>query len=118
MTMTQSEFRTSWIAALRSDEYKQRRGQLCRVDGSFCCLGVACELLVKEGMLERQGQGYRAGKELREGYLPGRSCKFIGLRSRGGLPRGEELPLSGLNDTGKSFEEIATALETEEYWSD
>lgn len=36
-----------WLAALTSGEYKQARGQL-RDDIGFCCLGVACDLYIKE----------------------------------------------------------------------
>lgn len=33
-----------WLFALRSGEFKQARSTLRRVDGSCCCLGVACEI--------------------------------------------------------------------------
>lgn len=48
--------KTKWLAALRSGEYKQARGSLEEVveDGScFCCLGVLCDLAVKEGIVTR-----------------------------------------------------------------
>lgn len=35
-----------WVAALRSDEYKQGFGALHEGDG-FCCLGVACDVAIK-----------------------------------------------------------------------
>lgn len=34
-------FKTKWLKALRSGEYKQGRGQLC-IQDRYCCLGVAC----------------------------------------------------------------------------
>lgn len=40
------EFKT-WIEALRSGKYKQTQGRLER-DNKFCCLGVACEVLIPE----------------------------------------------------------------------
>lgn len=40
-----------WIAALRSRKYKQGNGQLLE-NGKHCCLGVLCELAVKEGVIK------------------------------------------------------------------
>lgn len=37
-----------WIKALRSGKYKRQRTAL-RCDGGFCCLGVLCDLAVKDG---------------------------------------------------------------------
>ena len=36
-----------WIMALRSGEYKQTRGRL-EDDLGFCCLGLACKILIPE----------------------------------------------------------------------
>lgn len=38
------EFKVRWLAALRSGEYKQGKDYL-RKNDSFCCLGVACNLI-------------------------------------------------------------------------
>jgi hypothetical protein len=43
-----------WLAALRSGEYTQGRGQL-RIDDTFCCLGVLCEVAIKQGVIEDYG---------------------------------------------------------------
>ena len=43
----QKENRRLWVEALRSGEYKQGRGALCRKTEDtfeYCCLGVACEI--------------------------------------------------------------------------
>lgn len=38
-----------WVAALRSGEYKQGKGVLHNQDtNTYCCLGVLCDLFVKE----------------------------------------------------------------------
>lgn len=37
------EFAKKWLYALRSGEYKQTNGTLCK-DGKFCCLGVAAHI--------------------------------------------------------------------------
>ena len=38
---------SKWVAALRSGEYGQARGRL-REGNRFCCLGVACDVYMKE----------------------------------------------------------------------
>ncbi len=54
MEKSKKELRADLVAALRSGDYKQAKGILCRIDQtdqgvslSFCCLGVA-SILVKE----------------------------------------------------------------------
>lgn len=42
-----------WIDALRSGEYTQGQGNLAGKDGEvvkYCCLGVACEVAIKDGL--------------------------------------------------------------------
>lgn len=34
------ELKAKWVAALRSGEYKQARGEMLSSDGGMCCLGV------------------------------------------------------------------------------
>lgn len=44
-----SEIKKLWVSALRSGNYKQGGGALCRwIDGrlTYCCLGVLCEIAV------------------------------------------------------------------------
>ena len=85
------EFKAKWIAALRSGEYKQCRDQL-HFCGGHCCLGVA-EIV-------------------------------LGLKSESiYLLKGDNFPssitydseavviLTGMNDDGKSFSEIADWIE-------
>ena len=43
------EVKAKWVAALRSGDYKQGRNALRTHDDHFCCLGVLCDLAVKEG---------------------------------------------------------------------
>lgn len=52
------EVKADWVAALRSDRFKQTTGYLC--DGAgHCCLGVLAELAVEAGATT---------KDIREGY--------------------------------------------------
>lgn len=59
------KFLDRWAAALESGKYPQAKGALCVTeeepdkDGNvgFCCLGVACELLVEDGIFIKRGSG-------------------------------------------------------------
>lgn len=47
-----ADIKSKWIAALRSGEYQQGTAQLMQdhPDGyKFCCLGVLCDIIDKEG---------------------------------------------------------------------
>lgn len=41
------EVKTLWIEALRSGKYQQGIGALQNEEGKFCCLGVLCDLHMK-----------------------------------------------------------------------
>ena len=113
-----------WIAALRSGEFKQGKDRL-RTDDRFCCLGVACELAAREGIIDK-GKGERMDSGLTryqygsyelyygEGkyqYLPRLVCDWLGLNtSEGGY---NQTSLTVLNDEGATFEEIAAVIESE-----
>lgn len=43
-----TDVKARWVAALRSGKYKQAQNQLTNGRGSFCCLGVLCDLYAKE----------------------------------------------------------------------
>ncbi len=53
MASMKKEIKEQWIKALRSGEYRQARGKLCKVNGkgnkSFCCLGVLTDIAIKSG---------------------------------------------------------------------
>jgi hypothetical protein len=42
-----ADIKTKWIAALRSGQYEQTDMRL-RHDGSYCCLGVLCDIYSQE----------------------------------------------------------------------
>ena len=45
------EIKQKWLEALRSGEYKQGKTRLHNTtDKTFCCLGVLCEVAIKEGV--------------------------------------------------------------------
>ena len=48
------EFIKRWISALRSGKYSQGRVYLESSTGEMCCLGVACNLLAEDGILQKR----------------------------------------------------------------
>lgn len=48
--MANKENIEAWLVALRSGDYKQGKGRL-RIGDEFCCLGVACDLAEKAGLI-------------------------------------------------------------------
>jgi hypothetical protein len=101
------DIKAKWISALRSGEYEQGK-QALKLDHTFCCLGVLCDIHSKE-----------TGTEWKDGYYN---------ESRSFLPRAviywaelEENPniyyntmsLSSLNDSGSTFLQIADLIEAQ-----
>lgn len=111
-----------WIDALRSGEYKQGKGRLkySNQDGDVkhCCLGVACEVALVDGVgLELTNNPmniYTDRKYFFDGYgesIPPKVQKWLGVDDDD--PRiTEEYSAAGLNDSGNyTFSEIADLLE-------
>ena len=93
-----------WVKALRSGKYKQGIGQL-RSGEKFCCLGVACDLAVKAGVI-KSFVGSRAG-------LTKTVRKWLNLNESEGDYEGGMGALSADNDDGKNFLTIANIIESE-----
>lgn len=96
----------AWLEALRSGEYKQGRGKLCR-HSKYCCLGVAYDVLI-DGDWISNGTfwGIPNGPANKLAYLPKALAKSIGLSQK------TQHSLSLLNDNrGSSFEMIADWIE-------
>jgi hypothetical protein len=81
----------AWVTALESGEYEQAESALKRATG-YCCLGVACELAAKAGVINPASQGvvknddawhytWGEGNDLRvEGaVLPGPVQEWLGV---------------------------------------
>lgn len=103
-----------WVEALRSGEYKQGKGALRNGD-QFCCLGVACELAIKDGVklnVELSENGI-TGYDLCIGHLPTKVASWLNLNSSYGQ-YDEDKYLTNNNDSGgMSFEQIADIIESE-----
>jgi len=118
------EIAERWVSALRSGEYKQGRLYL-KSERGYCCLGVLCDILGVEWAIDdRKIESYtvyevKDGKDGKDGKiistLPKEIMKKIGwsfssIKDRLGYV-GNQFSLTALNDTGKSFDEIANVIE-------
>ncbi len=99
------EMKAKWVEALRSGEYKQRAGYLCR-DNRYCCLGVLAhingDLVLSEDM-----QFPPNTMVLKENTD---SCAVLPLtyNKKYGIPEQHTKALMLMNDaTRKSFSGIA-----------
>lgn len=119
------EIKDKWVAALRSGEYKQTKGKL-RDDSGFCCLGVLCDLVRKEGMEAPSVEGWQTDWEDffkaadKEEVLPDGVREWAGMRTDiGDLTKPSKLysgktNLARLNDNGVDFPTIADIID--EQW--
>lgn len=119
-----------WVTALRSNEYEQTVHSLHTSEG-FCCLGVLCDLYVKEtgdewfmylrakgpeegAPIEHysfQGQRSILPEPVKEWSDLSESNPCVYYNFPGYEP--ELLPLAKLNDARKTFEEIADLIEAQ-----
>lgn len=125
-----------WVDALESGEYQQTIGALRRTEASpgypkgFCCLGVLCDLAVREGVIPEGKPRKVDGGELIYGddrnrssqALPLTVSKWAGISA---YPKAYDPTLrrsdrlSYLNDNyGYSFHEIADLIRAEYLTSD
>lgn len=112
------EIKEKWLTALRSGDYAQGKGWLCKVeeDGSkaYCCLGVLTDLYLKEtgqkwefsaGCFEFQGHSGSLPSPVRQ--WSGVKEGFGGFETKGG----DIDCLSGINDQNDSFDEVIEIIE-------
>lgn len=132
------EIAERWVKLLRSGKYTQGRGNLKSSDGSYCCLGVLCEMYVEDHevpgfkILKDTDPYYRFNDGVDNpsntiGTLTNEVRAWAGMRSHAGtvdsnkaiktpLAKGKDhkfspYALTEMNDNGFSFEEIADAIE-------
>ncbi|MCU1305127.1 MAG: hypothetical protein JWQ87_5411 [Candidatus Sulfotelmatobacter sp.] len=97
----------AWVRALRSGKYKQGVGALKR-EGHYCCLGVLCELAVKEKVISRFTGSL--------GTLSETVMRWVGLADNAGgfVTRSRVTKyLTSTNDAGVSFAKIADIIESQ-----
>jgi hypothetical protein len=105
--------KTKWVEALRSGEYTQGRNLLHYMD-DFCCLGVLCELAVKDGVqMSVSGNRGVNSYDNNASSLPDAVKDWAGLSSNLPLAKieGVNYTLHYMNDDGNSFAEIADIIE-------
>jgi hypothetical protein len=89
-TELRQQLRREWIAALRSGEYEQGRGSLCR-NGRYCCLGVACAVIEKHfpALMPREtnDENGECSWHGRTEVLPDAAQLILGMRSAGGATK-------------------------------
>jgi hypothetical protein len=119
----------AWLNALRSGEYRQGKNRLCTVSlngtKSFCCLGVLSDLAVKEGACV---WSKRRHAQMAEGigddlhHLSDAVIEWAGLQQLSAeqiklndlvaaIDGPTKTYVSCLNDTGRTFTEIADVIE-------
>ena len=108
-----------WVKALRSGEYEQGKGVLCRIGDKhdyFCCLGVLTDIYMQEiGDLNISTLGKDIRYDFSIGDLPPKVRKWSGVKS--GFGSFNQTSLSYLNDSwNKDFKEIADIIERN--WED
>lgn len=113
------EVKVKWLAALRSGQYKQAIGALCRENG-HCCLGVLCDIHAKETGSEWGGWMRIGGNSMKRSYLGGETSllpdvvvRWAGLTSNSPAvyPDGKFDDLASVNDNGAEFPVIADLIE-------
>lgn len=118
------EIKQTWIEALTSGQYTQARDAL-RLNSAHCCLGVLCDLYHKatgkgEWVPSAHSPSKRAGVEdfsvdgdTGGGLPPTAVIEWAGLSDDCPVVRTPDGGMEGLallNDTGKSFKQIAELI--------
>lgn len=114
-----------WVDALRSGDFEQRTGRL-NAEGQYCCLGVACELALGDGvkvvktLVEPSPYADHYAYDGKATFLPTSVQEWLGIIAEDPSvlftdPESETevtWGLVGINDgLGASFDQIADALE-------
>lgn len=116
------EWKKKWLDALRSGEYKQTRGMLRRCEEDtgqigFCCLGVLCDLVQKEGIgrWEENSAWFVVRDAESRGLVPGPVMALVGwnqFNGELGVTEVRQTKLIHMNDDEKAtFDQIADFIE-------
>lgn len=124
------EIKEKWLNALRSGEYSQGKHQLRDANDNFCCLGVLCDLYLKETDGEWEelvddstGYNYAIVSYNEDNYGPNSETLTAEVAKWSGLDNSSPVVevkngmhlssshLTVLNDEGYSFNEIADLIE-------
>lgn len=110
-----------WAAALRGGGFEQGKQQLKTGENEFCCLGVLCQLhkeLVGGGRWQKVPDPppngcYKYFYEGESDYLSPTVVEWAGLPTSAGVKvdNCSTIDLAVMNDSGKTFEEIADVID-------
>lgn len=100
-----AELKAKWIEALRGGKYEQGQSFL-RYEGKFCCLGVLCDIVDPDGW-DTNGSHIGGANS-----FPDRTVlRICNVSEDSGEKEHPLWPLAYMNDSGKSFAEIADFIE-------
>jgi len=108
------QIKQKWVSALRSGEYQQTQRRLHDENG-FCCLGVLCDLYIKENQLEWEPSSYYNNAYMFQDMatvLPLSVMEWVGVEEVNPYVNGGPFTLAELNDNGTTFNVIANLIET------
>lgn len=102
-----------WINALRSGKYKKTTGALKRTDGSYCALGVLCDLYKRDGKPLGEKTSKNPEDEFYDAVRIGGEVQMPPKKvlNWAGLGQIQAEDIASLNDFGDSFKRIATFIE-------
>ena len=117
-----------WVKALRSGEYEQGEANLCKEDEisgdyDYCCLGVACDVLVEGDWIQHKEWSVWSIDPHEEFVMPATDDKHgwgqtettsfpsLKILKKMGLDVAYAQELAELNDKGWSFDRIANKIE-------
>src|SRR4051812_28517 len=92
--------KTKWITALTNGEYEQGHHQL-RFQNHFCCLGVLCDLFIKETGTAQWDYGHL----FNDGTGPNVTFPSRIVQNWAGIDKKDMTMLSAYNDSGFSGNE-------------
>lgn len=111
------EVKAKWLEALRSGEYKQGTGTLRDGEDNFCCLGVLCDVAIKNGVelavAHREDDSDDWNYDGNSWYLPYRVKEWADLaHDNPEVDKVGYFRLADLNDeAGLTFAQIADVIE-------
>lgn len=107
------QIKQKWVDALRSGDYKQTQRHLHDENG-FCCLGVLCDLYIKENNVEWEPSTHYNNVYMFQDMmaaLPLSVVEWADLEYYNPHVNVEKSTLAGLNDGGSTFKQIADVIE-------
>ncbi len=113
--LTFEQKKQKWIEALRSGKYQQTTGMLHEIGAGFCCLGVACEVAIENGVAVKKNVNHGASYDDKLGGLPDVVRSWFGITNEFGTYEGLVYDKASLvcdNDQGKNFQTIADIIES------